>query len=347
MNITALRGKSLPIAFLCLLTSSFAPHAQAQSVIATIPTSDPPGEIDINPVEGRAYVPVDNHILVVNETTNKVVHTLTIGVSLGGVAVNPLTSMLYAVDAAQGEVYVINTKNWKTVATIPVSFGVYAVVNPLSNKIYVSDNMYYVTVIDGATNKVSSSIVVDSVHCLAVNPLTNRIYAAQGLYPGKIAVIDGDTDQVLTSVSTGGNDPFAVAVDYFRNVVYTTNANSVGVISGASDTLSSTIPLATELSGVAVDPIANLIYVDNEFTNQVEIISGLTQQMTGTVSVGATPFLSAVDFYRGQLYVGDFGTISDQGYWVNSAVSVVKLAPSLMPTDGAFRERFETTPTLP
>lgn len=347
MNITALRGKSLPVAFLCLLTPFFASPAHAQSVVATIPTSDPPGEIDIDPVAGRAYIPVDNQILVINESTNRVVHTLTIGVSLGGVAVNPLTSRLYAVDAATGEVYVINTKNWATVTTIPVSFGVYVVVNPLSNKIYVSDNMYYVTVINGSTNKVSSSIVVDSVHCLGVNPVTNRIYAAQGLYPGKIAVIDGDTDQVLTSVSTGGNDPFAVAVDYFRNVVYTSNANSVGVINGANNTLSSTIPLATELSGIAVNPISDMVYVDNEFTDQVEIVSGLTQQMTGTVSVGATPFLSAIDFYRGQLYVGDFGTISDQGGWVNSAVSVVKLAPSLMPTSGALRERFETTPTLP
>jgi len=327
MVISALHGRfSLAVAILCLLLSSAAPRAQAQRVVATIPTVGPPAQIDVDPIEGRAYIPVNNQILVVSETTNKVVHTLTVGESLGGVAVNPLTSRLYAADPALGEVFVIDTRNWATVATVPVPYGLFIAVDPFSNRIYVSDNMFYVSVIDGGTNKVLASIVVDSVHCLAVNPITNRIYAAQGVYPGKVAVIDGNTNLVLASVATGGNDPFAIGVDYFRNVVDVANANSIGVINGATNTLSATIPLSTELSGVAVDPVANRIYVNNEFTNQVEIVNGQTGQMIGAVSVGESPFLSAIDIFRGVLYAGDFGMGSPQG-WQNAAVSVVALPP--------------------
>jgi len=77
--------------------------------------------------------------------------------------------------------------------------------------------------------------------------------------------------------------------------------------------------------------VVNRIYVNNEFTNQVEIINGANDQPAGSVSVGDSPFLSAIDFYRGLLYVGDFGVISNEGPWIDSAVSVVRLPASVSP----------------
>lgn len=181
MKFSALRGHvCLVAAFLCLLAPP-ATTALGQTVVATIPTSNPPGAVDVDPIAGRLYIPFQNQILVSNENSNQVIHTITVGLDLEAVAVDPLTSRLYAADPFQGLLYVIDTKTYATVSTITIPYARTVAVNTLTNRIYVS-NSFYVFVIDGSTNQTLTLISLDGARGLAINPMTNRIFVAQDVY---------------------------------------------------------------------------------------------------------------------------------------------------------------------
>jgi YVTN family beta-propeller protein len=336
MKLSALRGHvCLVAAFLCLL-APIATTALGQTVVATIPTSNPPGAVDVDPIAGRLYIPFQNQILVASENTNQVIHTITVGLDLEAVAVDPLTSRLYAADPFQGLLYVIDTKTFATVATITLPYARTVAVNALTNRIYVS-NSFYVFVIDGSTNQTLTLISLDGAHGLAINPMTNRIFIAQDVYPGAVAVINGSTNTIVASIPAGDDATFDVAVDYFRNQVYATNDSSISVIDGSTNTLTITIPDNGQPGGIAVDPVTRTIYVNNEVLNEVEVINAASNQPAGTVQVGTFPFLSVIDLYRGTLYVGDYSSVTGEGTFVGSGVSVLKLPSALSPVIAGLR----------
>lgn len=335
MKLSALRGHVCLAAFFCLL-APLATTALGQTVVATIPTSNPPGAVDVDPIAGRLYIPFQNQILVANENTTQVIHTITVGLDLEAVAVDPLTSRLYAADPFQGLLYVIDTKTYATVSTITIPYARTVAVNTLTNRIYVS-NSFYVFVIDGSTNQTLTLISLDGARGLAINPMTNRIFVAQDVYPGAVAVINGATNTIVASIPSGDDATFDVAVDYFRNQVYATNDSSVSVIDSSTNTLTTTIPDNGQPGGIVVDPVTRTAYVNNEVLNEVEVINAATNQPAGTVRVGTFPFISAIDIYRGALYVGDYGSVTGEGTFVGSGVSVLKLPSSLNPVVAGLR----------
>src|SRR5690606_21909227 len=60
-----------------------------------------------------------------------------------------------------------------------------------------------VTVIDGSTNEVIEAVTVgNGPYGVAVNPNTNRIYAAN-YFSNTVTVIDGSTNEVIEAVTVG------------------------------------------------------------------------------------------------------------------------------------------------
>jgi len=340
MKIAALHGRiSHAVASLCLLVLTFqtlAPAAHAQTVVATIPTPNPPGSPDVDPAAGRLYIPFQNQIDVVDENTNRVLRTITLGEEIKAVAVNPLTSRLYAADAFQGALYIIDTRTFATVATIDIPYARNVVVNPLTNRIYVS-NSFYVFVIDGSTDLILSQVSLDGAEGLGVNPITNKIYIAQDVYPGAVDVLDGATNTISVAIPTGDDATFAVAVDFFRNHVYATNNSSITVINGANNTVTTSIADDGQPGGIVVDPVTNAAYINNEILNEVEIVNTTTNQAVGTINTGTFPLFSALDLYRGSIFVSEDGTPNGDGTFTGSGVSVIELPAPLNIAPGRVR----------
>ena len=111
---------------------------------------------------------------------------------------------------------------YQVTATIPVGTNPVGVgVNPLTNRIYVSNNGdNTVSVIGGLANAVIATVPVGSGPVgVGVNPSTNRVYVADngvGIGPGAVSVIDATTNTVIATIPVDQN-PFAVAVNSVTN----------------------------------------------------------------------------------------------------------------------------------
>src|SRR5215467_13257366 len=107
-----------------------------------------------------------------------------------------------------------------------------------------------------------------------------------------------------------------VAVDPKTNTIYVARfgpvliAGTVLVISGQTNTVSTTIHVGAGPVGVAVDPKAETVYVTNADDGTVAVISAPTDTVTATIPVGtfAQPTGVAVNPKTGTAYVADTAT---------------------------------------
>lgn len=306
----------LASAALSLLALSTA-AASAQSVVATIPVPYA-SDVTLNPVTGLGYITNGTAVDVVSEKTNTVVGGIPIDSSDGAeeAAVNPLTSRLYVTNSQ--DLYVIDTTTDQVVATVNVP-AVAVAVNIATNKIYVDDFESNIYVIDGKTNNILRDISLpEGLENLAVNPVTNRIYVAEDVFPGRVAVIDGSNDTVVTTVSGGGDLTFSVGVDYVHNIVYTADQlGTVSVIDGKTNTLTATITVGGQPGYLSVDPVRRRIYLDNNSNglSAVQVINGANNTVIDTLPIPGGPQYSDIDIYRQRLYVT---TSSPNVYVVNT-----------------------------
>jgi YVTN family beta-propeller protein len=81
--------------------------------------------------------------------------------------------------------------------------------------------------------------------------------------------------------------------------------NAVSVIDAATNTVTATIPVGSNLGRVAVDPAAGTVYVTDDDTGTVNVIDVATNAWIATVSVGSDPDEMAVDPAAGTVYVTD------------------------------------------
>src|SRR5262249_39572884 len=158
--------------------------------------------------------------------TNTVVDTITFppgpdgqNPEFGGVAVNPITSRLYATDPRAGLVYVVAIGRTNRILTsIPVGAAGGVAVNPRTNKIYVNQfSAGAGPIIDGRTNTITGTISVPFAERPTADIFSNRVYMPSQNFFGAVFVVDGDTDAVLAQIPTG-NFTTNVAVDFLRHL---------------------------------------------------------------------------------------------------------------------------------
>ena len=137
----------------------------------------------------------------------RVTHTIPVGGTPSGVAVDPGAHTAYVTNYSSGTVSVINEATNKVTHTIPVG------------DIPVHDFPYGV----------------------AVDPAAGTVYVTD-LYPGTVSVIDVATNKVTHTIRMGA--PYGVAVDPTAGTVYVTNnsAGTVSVINEATNKVTHTIP---------------------------------------------------------------------------------------------------------
>ncbi|HEU5414969.1 MAG TPA: YncE family protein [Candidatus Angelobacter sp.] len=293
--------------------------AHAESVVATIPVTQPTG-VDIDQLQGLLYVGSwTGSIAVVNEKTNTVVNTINVGREVGDLAVNPVTSRLYACNSIRGVVTVIDTRRNKVITTIPIRGGdgspSSVAVNFRTNKIYVTDWERAVVVIDGATNNIITEIYGPVLPTrLALNPITRRLYIADENYYGGVGVADTDTDQFITEIFTPGMYTSGVAIDFVHHRVYATEETSVfneailTEIDATTNTVLRTLPVHNYLSNVAVNPFTREIYAGNTEMNtfnfnKLLVIDAKAFSVVESFPTDTYPAWLCLDPVRKMLYV--------------------------------------------
>ena len=316
-----LKSTRVPAIFIMIATAIalLTCAAQAESVVATIPVTAPTG-VDTDQIQGLLYVGSwSGDIAVVNEKTNNIVNTIHVGLEVGDLAVNPVTSRLYACNPIRGLVTVVDTRRNKVITTIPIRGGdgspSSVVVNVRTNKIYVTDWERAVVVIDGATNNLITEIYGPVLPTrLAINPITRRLYIADANYYGGVGVADTDTDQFITEIFTPGMFTTGVAVDFVHHRVYATEETSVfneailTEIDATTNTVLRTLPVHNYLSNVAVDPFTRRIYAANLEMNtysfsKLLVIDAKAFSVIASLPTDTYPAWLCLDPVRKMLYV--------------------------------------------
>jgi large repetitive protein len=188
--------------------------------------------VAVNPDTGTVYVGDSaGQLIVIDGSTNSIVTTLTLTGVVGGVAVDSTTDTVYAVTSSE------------------------------------------VAVIDGATNSVTTTIAIPAgvtpEYGIAVDSATGQIYVTDqadnsdgSATGGGVFVIDGGTNAVVTSFSSGGGGPEGIAVDESTDVVWVANlSGTVAAIDAATGSIVGSVSVSGEVSSVSIDPATSTVYV--------------------------------------------------------------------------------------
>jgi len=240
----------------------------------------------------------------------------TISLSAGSgpseVAFNPVTNILYTVNAGANSVSVINGATNTVTATIPVGLNPYGIaVNTTNNTIYVANNSdSSVTVIDGSNNTVTATITTGLGSCYVLfNPLTNTVYVTNS-NDSTVSLIDCATNTVIKTIPVGAGS-YGIALNTATGDLYVVNNSdcTVSVISGVTNTLTATIAVGLWPCGVGYNPNTNSIYVANGGGNSISVINCATDTVTTTIpsnDVGNNgPYDVAVNTTTNTIYVTD------------------------------------------
>jgi RHS repeat-associated protein len=253
------------------------------SVTATNNTFTDGGVMAVSADGTRSYVSAIFGLAVVDNTTNQVITTISVGSRPEWVTLSPDGSRVYVSQPNNG-------------SAPGVLQGVY--------------------VIDAATNAIIASIPIPGPQRLAVAPDNSRAYVGSG---GRgIAVIDPATNNVIRSIDILGAQTTGIAFtpDGAHAYVGEFNAPSVYLIDARVDALLQTIPLTGSLgggvSGVIASPDGSKVYAGNvrngpfvTAPRDVFVIDTVTNAVTGQIPVSFPSPQFAISNDGANLLLGD------------------------------------------
>jgi YVTN family beta-propeller protein len=303
--------------------------ASSGYTVAHVPVTAGGTQIAIDPATDTLYLAGGGELIVVNAATDTVQATVTLGNTIAGVAVDPVTDMVYVTDYVLGgtsSIFAIDGSTNTVAATIAepagsVPFGIAA--NSATDTVYVANyDGRNVTVIDGKTNAISATVSTGSTshpYAVAVDDSTDVAWVTDWA-AHTVTAIDGGTDTIAGSLTLPARQPETIAVDSATDTVYVgAREEAVYVIDGATATLSSTISVPYAVDSIAADPAAGVIYATDPGTTW--IIDAGTNAITDTLGRGGTGVAPAAT--AGSAYE----TGSPYGLWLLTPSAANALSP--------------------
>jgi len=244
-------------------------------VVATVDGGGNPRAVTVSPDGRTAYFTNLGGLSVRDTATNTITRNIDLRYESWsgpytsfpwGVAVSPDGSAVYVVLNNINEVAVIKTADY-TVSKIaltgwPNPQGI--AISPNGARLYVANQNGTVSVINTADNTVTATITgLYYASAVAVSPDGNTVYVTNR---AQISFDDmfgpGDDD--------GGPPP----------------AGTISVIDTATNTITGTITVGYEPSGVSISPDGSSVYVTNLYDGTVSVINAATNTVTNTITVG-------------------------------------------------------------
>lgn len=156
--------------------------------------------------------------------------------------------------------------------------------NESSNRIYISDGIKNILVIDPEKNKVIDKIPLDSeLFSLTVNPSTNKIYVVH-TFSDEISVIDGSTNKQVSKIPVGSGPSF-ISVNPVTNKLFVSYGSfpnfsgQITVIDSQNDRQGEDIFLSDQgflgqliIGNIAVDINLNKLFFGEEITQSFFIV---------------------------------------------------------------------------
>src|SRR5439155_9627391 len=280
-----------------------------------------PRSIGINPTTNQVYLtttsglypPTGFTLTVVNASSRTISRVIPFQGIPGELAVDPNTNRVYVINGSS--VVIFDGASGDGKGIIRFEEPVYAVaVDPGRSRLYATsaDTLLEISLNPQVTEKKSFQVGSYALG-LAVNPTTNMVYVANYL-SNTVSVIDSTKDSIVGTIDLGAQstNPSDLAVNPTTNKVYvTTGRNSVVVIDGLTDRVTTTLQVGTSPGtnstyALAVDPTKDRVYVATTPSPLVTIIDGRTDTIASTLRINYSPYDLAVDPANSRLYVTDY-----------------------------------------
>ena len=270
--------------------------------------------VSINPVTSGIYVTNSSSVNVIDGINNQITNVITLGISLGNVAVNINTNTIYVANS-NNSITVIDGASNQIVATIDNRASQIAV-NPGTNRIYAVDRSSIV-VIDGSSNLVVDNIEFKDnpiITAITINPINNMIYFAgfmtktisgEGVNIGFVSIIDGTNNQHKETITMPLHTITDIAVNPVTNKIYFVSTKLiirkktinviVSVIDGTNNRIIDKITLSEGSLGlIAVNPNSNTVYVTDLISESILVINGSNNQIIDAVELKSDRFLTVI-----------------------------------------------------
>ena len=232
---------------------------------------------------------------------------------------DPLNGLVYALYydgcCVAGTLAAINPNNGTVVTSIAVGLQPTDVVyDPINNVLYVvNSGNRDLSIIDPQSNMVLRSIATWEIpEQDAVDPTNGYLYVSEwgcenSLYcPGMLQVLDPSTEQFVERIPIGER-PEGIAFDPWDSEVFVAESysNDLMIISSTNGTLIGSIPVGSSPYGICFDPLNGFLYVTDsdmytypivgispvadQGPDNLTEVNGMSNTVTGEISVGASP----------------------------------------------------------
>lgn len=277
---------------------------------ASIGLTGPARGIAVDPATDTGYVaelPASGtiaNVAVIDLASGTLAATVPVGVAPDSIAVDPVTDVVYVVNAVSSTVSVIDGSSDTVTATIPVSSARDAAggiaVDPATDTVYVgvrqsssSGPIDSVAVISGSSDTVTGTIAAVPPGCgfplaIAVNPVTDTVYAAFGGGCYNLDVINGATNTVTATILQVQAEAIAVNPDTGTFFV-ASYGETVSAYSGATDTVIGTVDLGEPTNSLAVNPGTGAVFANSDSDpSAIYVINSTSTAITATIPLSGS-----------------------------------------------------------
>ncbi len=238
----------------------------------------------------------------VDGTTGTATDSVTAGLVVAAVAVNPVTNRVYA--ATDSGVAVLDGTTLSRIALVAVGKNDQGVQNRQGLAVDSINNRIYVAVvagiaspqpvlrrIAGATNTFSTANDValpDTGNGAVFNPVDGLVYVT--IPDSNLVVgIDPVAKTIVKRIAVG-NEPFAIALNpvtnrlYVIDQIFTSNYPfNLYVINPVAGAVTATLPMGYQAASLAVDAVNNRVYVGAKYLPYVTVFDGATNGFVNTM----------------------------------------------------------------
>ena len=265
----------------------------ALTVLNGVSVGEQPWGVAVNSVTNKVYVAsfANDRLYVLDASTLAILRVIPVGPKPTFVRINENTNRVFVVTYGNNNVVVLDGASDTILDSKPTGgFGAWGLaVNRTINRLYVSNrDSGSVTTLDGTIGfQVIGSQTISpcggagsSPYGLGYNPVNAKLYVAcspsgsvnsAAIYQSSSG---GLTRLAFLSIGDGGeNGGGGVAVNTATGNVFFTNseANTVSVISGATDRVIETMPVGYDPFGDGVDPSTGRVFVANRDSGDMSV----------------------------------------------------------------------------
>ncbi len=196
-----------------------------------------------------------DYISIIDRSLERVSGAVTVGMNPLGMVLNSTQDILYVVNSGSRSISIVDTTQFYVQDTIPLTAGL----GP-------SDIAFMPDVPGSIEGKL-----------YIVNRISNDV-----------TVVSTASKRILKTIQVG-TSPSHIGVDIIRKEVYVTNrlSNDLSIISATSDSVVATIPVDRNPTGIIVGD--DKLYVLNEGSSKISIISPSLRKVTSTISIVDPP----------------------------------------------------------